>query len=50
MPLERKTRDYTKYAPKPVYNRKIARSMLKYKYKTNKIQNVWRVLKAGGKV
>lgn len=29
------------YITRPVYNRKIARNMLKHAYKTNKIHDIW---------
>lgn len=47
--LKRKT-DYTKFAPRRVYNRKILRNIIKRQLGTNKIRNAWHQLRAEGRV
>lgn len=49
VPLKRKT-DYTKFAPRRVYNRKILRNIIKRQLGTNKIRNAWHQLRAEGRV
>ncbi len=49
IPIKRKT-DYTKFAPRRVYNRKILRNIIKRQLGTNKIRNAWHQLRAEGRV
>ena len=49
IPIRRKT-DYTKFAPRRVYNRKILRNIIKRQLGTNKIRNAWHQLRAEGRV
>lgn len=46
----RKKVDYTKFAPRRVYNRKILRNIIKRQLGTNKIRNAWHQLRAEGRV
>lgn len=49
-PVIRKKTDYTKYAHRRVYNRKILRNMVKRAVGSNKIRNAWHQLRAEGRV
>lgn len=49
IPIKRKI-DYTKFAPRKVYNRKILRNILKRTLGTNKIRNAWHQLRAEGRI
>lgn len=49
IPIRRKT-DYTKFAPRRVYNRKILRNIIKRQLGTNKIRNAWHQLRAEGRI
>lgn len=49
-PVIRKKVDYTKYAYRRVYNRKILRNIVKRAVGSNKIRNAWHQLRAEGRI